>query len=144
MPLVLSLATFGAGILLYLIHGRLRDALIDITTRAPSFDRGWDQFLAGLMAFCKWQTRTIQTGVLRKYLFTTFATAFLALAGTMAWTNALSLPAMTLDLQIKHWVLALLVFSGLALTVSTRSRIAAIAGLGVVGIGVVGFVARSA
>ncbi|MEM6758451.1 MAG: putative monovalent cation/H+ antiporter subunit A [Pseudomonadota bacterium] len=136
MPLILSIATVALGTVLYILHRGLRARLIAITTAAPNFDRGWDAFLNGLKGFAAWQTRVIQPGVLRIYIFATFATVLVAIAGTMALRNAW--PAMP-DLLAVEWQelgLALLIIAGAVLTVITSSRITAMAALGVVGIGV--------
>ncbi|MDX8352063.1 putative monovalent cation/H+ antiporter subunit A [Cognatiyoonia sp. IB215182] len=136
LPLMLSIATFVLGFTIYYYKIALRNWLIDLVNRSPSFDRGWDNLLAGLLAACKWQTRLIQTGVLRRYMFLTFATALAALAGTL-WLRDVALPAINVpDVTAADWLVFLLVLLGTALTAATSSRIAAIAGLGVVGIGI--------
>ncbi|MEM9787670.1 MAG: putative monovalent cation/H+ antiporter subunit A [Pseudomonadota bacterium] len=136
LPLALSGATFVLGFTIYYYKIQLRNMLIDLVNRSPSFDKGWDNLLAGLLAMCKWQTRLIQTGVLRRYMFITFATALVALAGTLVVKDVV-LPALDVpDVTIADWLVFLLVLLGTALTALTSSRIAAIAGLGVVGIGI--------
>ena len=136
LPLFLSVATVALGLALYLGHGPIRAALARAVEAAPGFDAGWDRFLDGLKAFAAWQTRVIQTGVLRTYIFATFATVLAGLAGTMAakgvWPSA---P----DLSLANWrtlALVALIVAGALLTAVTTSRIAAMASLGVVGIGV--------
>ena len=135
LPLALSVATFVLGFTIYYYKIRLRTWLIKQGDRAPSFDNGWDRLLAAVLAGAKWQTRLLQTGVLRRYMFVTFGTALVALASTLmikdAFTPAMQFP----DVQITDWLVFLLVLLGAALTVITTSRITAIAGLGVVGIG---------
>lgn len=136
LPLILSVITIALGITIYGAHPQLRARLAAITAAAPHFDHGWDRFLAGLKALAAWQTRIIQPGILRRYIFVTFATVLVAIGGTMILRGALpTLP----DLSQASWknaVLVILTVSGGLLTAATRSRIAAMAGLGVVGIGV--------
>ena len=137
LPLALSLATFALGFALYLASDRLRAGLAAIEARNPiHFDRGWDRVLDGLKAFAGWQTRLVQSGELRVYLRLTFATFLVALGGTIL-ARGLGLPAVALpSLLAKEWAVILLIAAGTALVVLTHSRVAAIAGLGVVGIGV--------
>ena len=134
--LILSLATFAAGIVLYLLIGRLRAMLAGIERVNPiRFDPGWDRTLDGLKAFAAWQTRLVQSGVLRTYLRLTFLTLLAALGATMVargeWPG-IPVP----DLLAKEWAVVVLILAGTLVVVLTGSRIAAIAGLGVVGIGV--------
>jgi multicomponent Na+:H+ antiporter subunit A len=136
LPLILSGITIALGFFLLWQHRRLQAALTWVDARTPSFDRGWDSLLAGLKAYASWQTSAIQTGVMRQYLYVTFA-ALLAGAGGALWrTGALpDLPSLP-SLEVKHWVVTLLIIAGTALTTTTNSRITAISGLGAVGIGV--------
>ncbi|MEM8788215.1 MAG: putative monovalent cation/H+ antiporter subunit A [Pseudomonadota bacterium] len=136
LPLILSVMTVALGLALYVFHRGLRAALARADAAAPNFDRGWDRFLGGLKGFAAWQTRTIQTGVLRRYIFLTFATVLLAIGGTMVLR--MPFPAMPdlSDVSWKNVALMLVTIAGAVLTAVTRSRIGAMAALGVVGIGV--------
>ncbi|MEM0947493.1 MAG: putative monovalent cation/H+ antiporter subunit A [Pseudomonadota bacterium] len=136
MPLVLSIATFALGLLTYNIRHGIRAWLTAMGERAPNFDRGWDRVLDGLKALAAWQTRLVQGGVLRHYLFITFATLFVGVAGTLLARTGLAAPFEWPALLVKHWVVIALIVAGAILTLVTSSRVAAIAGLGAVGIGV--------
>ncbi|MEM9436380.1 MAG: hydrogen gas-evolving membrane-bound hydrogenase subunit E, partial [Pseudomonadota bacterium] len=134
--LFLSLATFAVGFLLYLAHLPLRERLAAADAAAPNFDRGWDAFLAGLKGFAAWQTKVIQPGVLRIYVFTIFLVLLVGIGGTLILRNASpGLPDLS-DVTWKNWALILLMIAGTLLTCITTSRITAMAALGVVGIGV--------
>ncbi|MEM9972215.1 MAG: hydrogen gas-evolving membrane-bound hydrogenase subunit E, partial [Pseudomonadota bacterium] len=136
MPLILSIVTVALGIALYIWHRPIRARLAEMTEAAPSFDTGWDSFLAGLKRFAAWQTRIIQPGVLRRYIFAVFVTVLIAIAGTMwlrnAWPGSVDLAEVTWI----NFALVLLISAGALLTAVTSSRITAMAALGVVGIGV--------
>ena len=136
MPLILSVVTVALGIALYLGHRPLRDWLARLDAGAPNFDRGWDRFLLGLKGLAAWQTRLLQSGDLRKYLSATFVTILVALGGTMLVQRAV--PGIP-DLGSVTWsnmALVLLIVAGALLAAVTRSRITAMAALGVVGIAV--------
>ncbi|MBM2577318.1 DUF4040 domain-containing protein [Jannaschia sp. Os4] len=136
--LILSVVTLVTGVLFYLFHGRLRDGLARADARAPvHFDPGWDRLMDAVAAGSKGLTNAIQTGVLRRYIFVTFA----ALAVTLIagfWRTGL-VPTVAVDwgdLQVKHWAVLIFVTAGALVTAFTDSRMTAIAALGVVGIGV--------
>ncbi|MFQ6550208.1 putative monovalent cation/H+ antiporter subunit A [Aestuariibius sp. 2305UL40-4] len=136
MPLFLSIATFVIGLVLYAWHRPLRTRLARIDAATLTLDEKWDGFLDGFRAFAGWQTRIIQSGRLRTYMLTTFATIFIALGGTI-WVR--DVWQMSLDFSGVlwwHWSLAALLIAGSLLAAVTRSRIAAVAALGVVGIGI--------
>ncbi|MCC1491835.1 putative monovalent cation/H+ antiporter subunit A [Cognatishimia sp. F0-27] len=136
LPLILSVVTVALGLVLYLTHVRLRAFLASLLEALPNFDRGWDKFLVGFKAFAAWQTRLIQSGVLRSYMFWTFLTTLVGLAGTMIARDVwVGLPDLS-DVTWKYFALIAFLIGGAALTTITSSRIAAMAGLGVTGIGV--------
>ncbi len=135
LPLFLSIATFVIGFSIYALKLKLRAMLIRMTEAAPKFDNGWDKLMAGIASGSKALTRVIQTGVLKHYMFVTFATALVALAYTL-FTQTTGIPSVGWpQIALWDWLVFLLVLLGTGLTVVTNSRITAIAGLGVVGIG---------
>lgn len=136
IPLALSVATFVLGFLLYAWHLRLRGLIAGIEARAFSFDAGWDDLIDGLKALAGWQTRRLQSGVMRHYLYIVFATTLAGVGGTLILYGGFSAPLAIPDLQVKHLAVVLLIVAGAGLTTVTNSRVAAIAGLGAVGIGV--------
>lgn len=136
MPLILSIATVALGVALYLGHERLRPALGRLVDASPKFDQGWDRFLSGLKGFAAWQTRIIQPGVLRLYIFATFATVVAAIGGTIIARQAWPAVPDLSDVTFQNIALVLLITAGAVLTAITSSRITAMAALGVVGIGV--------
>lgn len=134
--LILSLITFGLGIVLYAIHGWLRDRLDHAADRLMNFDRFWDGFLESLGNGARRQARALQSGVLTRYLTAVFLTIAIGLSWAMIHSGMGIRRVAVPELEFKHFVVFVLTFAGTALTVTTNSRIAAIAGLGVVGIGV--------
>ncbi|MBK4216402.1 DUF4040 domain-containing protein [Paracoccus caeni] len=134
LPFFLSLATFAMGITLYLMRDRYRRAIADLLARLPGFDPGWDRFLDHFRTFAAWQTRLIQPGRLTAYLTATFVVMVLAIGGALL----LRRPVIAIDLSapLLIWVIAAVTAAGAVLTLGTRSRIAAISGIGTTGIGV--------
>ncbi|MEL7344134.1 MAG: hydrogen gas-evolving membrane-bound hydrogenase subunit E, partial [Pseudomonadota bacterium] len=136
VALFLSIATIALGFVLYGVHRPLRAILARLDAAAPNFDAGWDRFLDGLKGFAAWQTRRIQPGVLRVYIFATFSVVFVAIGGTILIKNAWPGTPDLSDVTWKNVALIVFLIAGALLTAVTSSRITAMAGLGVVGIGV--------
>jgi len=135
LPLFLSIATFALGFTIYYFKLEIRAVLIRMTQASPSFDNGWDKLMAGIATGSKALTRVIQTGVLRHYMLVTFGTALVAMGVTL-FIRTTGIPTVGWpDIELWDWLVFLLVLLGAGLTVITNSRITAIAGLGVVGIG---------
>ncbi|MEM9726666.1 MAG: hydrogen gas-evolving membrane-bound hydrogenase subunit E, partial [Pseudomonadota bacterium] len=135
LPLLMSVATFALGFLLYVGRAQFR-AFLDILFKPlPSLDAAWDAMLRGFVMLANWQTRVIQTGRLTEYLSVTFACVAIGLLGTYAYIGAPSLEPDLSTLEWKHVALAALLLSGALLTAIAPTRFSAIAGLGVVGIG---------
>ncbi len=130
LPLFLSLATFVIGVGLYMVAPRLR-----IQDERPGLaDRLWDRFLLAFAALAARVTWLIQDGRLSRYLALSFLSIGLLLGATLiARRPALSF---TLPAQPVLWLIAGFILGGAGLALTTRSRIANIAGLGTVGIGV--------
>ncbi len=137
LPLVLSIVTFALGISFYALHRRIRLRLIEADRRLPwHADPTWDGLLDGLKRVAAWQTQLLQGGLLRRYLFTVFATLALALGVTLIVTDALVLPDAWPQLLFKYWAVVALIAAGTLVTLISPSRLAAICGLGAVGVGV--------
>ena len=138
LPLMLSLLTFALGVGIYAVHQRLRAALAAAEAWLPlTADRAWDRLLDGLKTLAAVQTRVLQNGRLTNYLLVVFVTLALALAGSfLVFRDALQLPATAPALLPREWGLLGLIAAGALLAAGTRSRLAAISALGVVGVGI--------
>ncbi|MEM1360445.1 MAG: hydrogen gas-evolving membrane-bound hydrogenase subunit E [Pseudomonadota bacterium] len=134
--LILSLLTFATGFVIYALHLRIRAGLEKLAETTPDSDVLWDKLLASSEAGMTRFTNFIQNGVLKRYLTTVFGTLaiFLAISLILGRPNLaeVSFP----NVELKHWSIFVLTIMGVALVLATRSRIVAIASLGVVGIGV--------
>ena len=136
LPLLLSLVTFGLGFLIYRQHQSLRERLARIEARGPDLDAGWDVLLDRFVTYTKGQTRLIQTGVLRQYMFATFAVFALTVFVTLLARDVGGLTLAFAGLSFMEWGVALLIVAGTVVVLLTSSRIVALVALGVVGIGV--------
>ena len=134
--LILSGLTFLTGFILYLFHKRLRDRIKRLEDRLINFDAGWDAFLTGLTFVATWTTGKLQTGVLSRYLLVVFAT-IAATIGVTIILRGLNVGQVAMaGVSYVHLMVFGLTIAGTVVVVMAESRIAAITGLGVTGIGV--------
>ncbi|WP_295044752.1 hydrogen gas-evolving membrane-bound hydrogenase subunit E [uncultured Paracoccus sp.] len=132
--LVLSVLTFTIGVMVYAMRDRFAAMVDPVMGRLPSLDAGWDRLLDGFRDLAAWQTRMIQTGRLTGYMLVVFAVVALALGATILHGRPIIAPELPRSAFL--WLTAIFTAAGAVLALNTRSRIAAIAGLGTVGIGV--------
>lgn len=137
--LMLSVVTIAAGVGLYFAWGviqRLVAPLNAITRWGPEQWYRWT--LDGMLAVARLQTRVLQSGYLRYYLMITILTT-VGLAGyTLVTRGALDERQymQSLDASIYEILLYLTIVAATLMVTMTTSRLAAVAGLGVVGFGV--------
>ncbi len=134
LPLLLSLMTFALGSAIYLVRATVADRLEQIADRLPRFDPGWDRFLQAFRAFTGSLTRRLQNGRLGDYLSVTFAA--LAVLLIYALIRVRPLIALQFDAPPVWWIITAFTLAGAALALTIRSRIAVVAGVGAVGVGV--------
>ncbi|NJM33545.1 MAG: DUF4040 domain-containing protein [Rhodomicrobium sp.] len=137
VPLMMSLATFLLGVLIYVFRAPIRAGIEAVAQTAPlSADLIWDKILKAVLAIAQWQTDLLQSGILRYYLTIVFAALAVLAGGTLIYADAIRLPADLPGLMLKEWVILALMAGGTVVTAFTRSRLLAICGLSAVGMGV--------
>jgi multicomponent Na+:H+ antiporter subunit A len=129
--LALSGTSLAGGVGLFLLRGRLRGLLRRVTHWGPA--RLYDLGLDGLNGLARLQTRLLQSGYLRYYLLTILATAVALVGYTLVSRGRLAAPANWSDIRFYEAGLVALIALAILATVRSRSRLAAIAALGVVG-----------
>jgi multicomponent Na+:H+ antiporter subunit A len=136
-PLILSLTTIALGVVLYLSLDRLR-AVIAAVLSAIGWgpDRGFDQFIAGIVTLSTRFTRLVQGGRMDVYMTLTFlfvAVALLVpLIATGNWPAAISMPGF----RFYEWGVLAIAASGLYAVLIARTRLTAIVSLGIQGFAV--------
>ncbi|MBX3363829.1 MAG: putative monovalent cation/H+ antiporter subunit A [Phycisphaeraceae bacterium] len=96
----------------------------------------YDWALSGVIATAKFQTRALQSGYLRQYVFVTISTTVITMGITLALRGGLgTLPKMG-EVRTYEAALVGLILVGAVFTGFARNRLAAIAGLGLVGYGI--------
>lgn len=138
MMLILSIVTVAAGVLLYLLYRPLQRLAHGLDTTVSRVGPAqWYQWgLDGLLAVASRQTQLLQNGYLRYYLLFVVVTA-VGLAGYALFGRAaLVWPPSTQTIGFHEVLIALLILAGAFMAVRARSRLAAVAALGVVGYGI--------
>jgi multicomponent Na+:H+ antiporter subunit A len=134
--LVLSLATFGLGFLLFLGARAMRQGLAGAEASGIlDADRFYDRVLAGVEAFARGVTRRIQGGSLTGYMRASFATLAIVIWGAVAISDD-PRPGIDLSVPLLNWAILGIILVAAAVTILTRSRLTAICALGAVGSGV--------
>ena len=137
VPLLLSILTLFLGIVFYWQRHTVRDTLAWAETRLPvRGDPAYDKFMDGIAALCAWQTRILQGGSLTRYLLIIFAALIVAPGFTLVLRDGLVWPDAWPDLPAHEWMVLALAVGGTLIIILTHSRLAAICGLGVVGVSV--------
>ena len=138
MPLLLSALTVVVAILVYRKLDAARaavDRLLVAIGWGP--DRGFDQFVSGLVRFASLVTRIVQPGKLDTYMTVTFAAIAVALFAPMAiYGEFPSIPAWPADAEFHELTIMAIAFIGLVAVIYARDRLTAIVSLGIQGFAV--------
>lgn len=133
----LSLATLALGAGLFVTRGAFRRAAAPLSVLAPwGPARTYDMGIRGLMAVARGVTRYLQRGYLRVYLLVIVCTTMGLVTITLAGQGVLQARAPGWDLRAYHGVLGVCTLAATLAAVVSRSRLAAIISLGVVGYGI--------
>ncbi|SHE56231.1 multicomponent Na+:H+ antiporter subunit A [Modicisalibacter ilicicola DSM 19980] len=133
LPLLLTFVSLLLGLLVYRHWDTLRTwlARLDpLMKRGP--EAGYDALMAGMVAFAYWQTRMLQNGYIRNYLVMTLLVLVGLVGHALFFRHA---PEFDLVLSVylhEAIVVGLMVAGGVSACVM-RSRLAAVAAVGVMG-----------
>ncbi|MEQ8479622.1 MAG: putative monovalent cation/H+ antiporter subunit A [Hoeflea sp.] len=136
--LALSLVTVVFGVIVYRYLDSARAGMAK-TLAAIGWgpDRGFDQFVSGMVRLSVAVTRVIQPGRLDVYMTATFLMIALALFAPMAWYGEWpSMPVWPADAQYHELAVFVIALVGLAAVINARDRLTAIVSLGVQGFAV--------
>lgn len=133
--LALSALTIALGAALYAgrrVFGRIAAALAPLGAWGP--ESWYQRSVDGMLATAEWQTRRLQNGYLRSYIGL-IVTTVLALGGLALITGqvTIAIPSDWSDVRPYEVVIALVMLAATGFVIRTRSRLAAIIGLGFVG-----------
>ena len=135
-PLVLSVVTLLGAVLLYLGRNAIlrRAGGVQKLAAVAGAERVYFVSLNGLLAFARWQTRMLQNGRLRYYMMTVIGTAVIAVGYSIFGRgNYPTLMLSDLEVHLYELMLAAVILASIIAAVAFRTRLAAIAALGVTG-----------
>jgi multicomponent Na+:H+ antiporter subunit A len=140
IAVALSLVTIALGTTLYIFLSQVRGAiaaLLDFIGWGP--DKGFDQFIAGLVGLSYAVTRRIQFGRMEGYMTITFALVAVALLVPLTvygeWPNLDELPPIT-DITFYELATVFIALIGIVAVVLANNRLTAIVSLGIQGFAV--------
>ncbi len=133
--LALSALTVAAGLGAYAAYDRARTAAgrLDALSARLGPARAYEASLDGLQALAREQTRLIQSGYLRTYVKWVLVFLLLLVGGALLGGRAVVLARPTVPAQPHEVALAVVIVAATLLAVTSRSRLTAVAALGVVG-----------
>ena len=140
LPLALSALSLACGAALYAARRHAHDAAVRLQVTLAWGPQHWyNHLLAGMNRVAQRQTQFLQNGYLRFYLLIIVA-ATVALAVTKLF-SAIGTIDVTSDFDVRfyEWIVAGLIPAGALTAIMSRSRLGAVAALGVVGYSV-GFI----
>ncbi|NIC04628.1 putative monovalent cation/H+ antiporter subunit A [Billgrantia bachuensis] len=133
LPLVMSLASLMLGLAVWRRWDHLRAHLArlrPLMARGP--EAGYEALMAGLVTVAEWQTRMLQNGHIRNYLIVTLLT-LLGLVGHALFIRHAPSLEVPLDLYLHEAMVAGLMVAGAVAACVMRSRLAAVAAVGIMG-----------
>ena len=138
MALLLSVVTVAFGIAVYLVLDRARaaaDRLVTDLGWGP--DRGFDQFITGLVRLSSRVARLTQPGLMEVYMTVTFGVIAFALIAPMAWYGEWPrLPVWPADVQFHELAFMVIAVVGVVGTLMAKNRLNSILALGIQGFAV--------
>lgn len=138
MPLALSCVTIALGVIFYLNLARLRAFIATILNDIGwGPDRGFDQFMRGLVRFSVALTRRLQSGRLDVYMTATFVLVAAVLLGAPLYYGELPrAPFFAADVPVHELAIMAIAVIGLFAVVLASDRLTAIVSLGIQGFAV--------
>ncbi len=138
VPLLLSGVTVAAGVAFYLNLARLRGAMATILADIGwGPDRGFDQFMRGLVRSAVAVTRRLQGGRLDVYMTVTFLlVAFVLLAIPFHYGEFPRAPFFAADVPLHELAIMTIAVAGLVAIMIAPDRLTAIVSLGIQGFAV--------
>ncbi|MGE6782223.1 putative monovalent cation/H+ antiporter subunit A [Ensifer adhaerens] len=138
LPLMMSIATVVIGIGIYLKLDRVRAFVATILADIGwGPDRGFDQFIRGLVRVSVALTRRLQSGRLEVYMTATFIlVAFVLLVVPIAYGEFPRAPFFAADVPLHELAIMAIAVIGLVAVVLAADRLTAIVSLGIQGFAV--------
>ena len=137
LALLLSVITIGLGVAVYLKIDQARFAMAWLLAKIGwGPDKGFDQFISGLVRFATWITHRLQNGRMEAYMTTVFIFFGVVLWGSMIYFDELpNVPSFPV-LSFYEWGIFTIAAVGLFSVIYANDRLTAIVSLGIQGFAV--------
>lgn len=136
LPLIMSLISLAVGAVIFWQWDRVRTRLADTSAiDRYGMERGYEKAMRGLEIIAAWQTRVLQNGYMRNYLYTILIATVALVAYTLIRFGLVP-PLPPVDGLPHEMLIAALLIAAVSFVAATRSRLGAVASLGIVGFSV--------
>lgn len=135
LPLALSGISLLGGIGLYYLWQRNRVPVMAFNEQLSRVgpEVGYYRFMGALTGFSDWQTRVLQNGKMGNYMIVLVMTTVVLVGYTLLSQYGLHFPTIRKGVNFYEWAIAALMVMAVSFAVLTRSRLAAVACMGVLG-----------
>ena len=135
LPLLLSVISLLGGIALYYFWSGNRHHIGTLTRQLSRFgpEVGYFKFMDGIVFSADWQTRVLQNGKMGNYMIVMIMTTVILVGYTLLSQYGFRLTLQAGDVAFYEWVIALLMVFSVLYAIQTRSRLGAVASMGVLG-----------
>ncbi|WLD57360.1 putative monovalent cation/H+ antiporter subunit A [Salinispirillum sp. LH 10-3-1] len=135
LPLALSALSLLGGIGLFVLWQRNREGVMRLNEKLSSVgpEVGYFKFMDAITGFSAWQTRVLQNGKMGNYMIVLVMTTVFLVGYTLLSQHTWRFPALGRGINFYEWAIALLMVMAVSFAVLTRSRLAAVACMGVLG-----------
>jgi multicomponent Na+:H+ antiporter subunit A len=136
IPLILSIITLAAGLLVYRYWDTLRESIIMVNYGKAMGDmpkRAYENSLQAMLRFAKYQIDIFQSGYLHRYMITVTAFTFFLTGITFLLKADIAFPQFNNDITIYEVVIVVLMVVAVITALVAKSALKAITALGLLG-----------
>jgi len=134
LALILSVVTVSLGVLLVFLNKKVAAVLASM--RLPSMEAVYYGLFNTTLKVSVWQTRLLQSGLLRNYLLIMIVATALLVAGKLWRFGSIEFPEAADFANIQVWAIVILMLIAILGAIRSTTRLTALISLGVVGYGV--------
>ena len=134
LPLILSLVTVSLGVVLAFFNEKVASLLAGI--KLPTMEQVYYAVFNSTLKFAAWQTRMLQSGLLRNYLRITILATALLVSSKLWRFGGIGFPMVSGSASVQVWIVGILMFIAVFAAIGSGKRLTALISLGVIGYGV--------
>ncbi len=134
LALVLSVVTVSLGVLLVVLDKKIVSFLTAM--KLPSMETVYYGLFDATLKLAAWQTRMLQSGLLRNYLLIIILATVLLVASQLWQFGGIEVPVVEDFTNIQVWVISITMIIAVFAALLSKTRLTALISMGVVGYGV--------